>query len=143
LILKIYNFEQATDADKGDNEKIRYRFDKLETKFIIDELTGELYPVDGEFNYKAHIMQVLALDDEGNNGALQDMITITVRILLLYTVYNQINDFCFCLIYIYIEVGISVIKFMLFILPGTNCEGRPSCRSSYPRSARRRCRKHY
>jgi hypothetical protein len=54
----------------------------LETQFTIDELTGEVYPVDGKFTYGISQLSVVAADSEGNAGALTATTIITVSLYL-------------------------------------------------------------
>ena len=50
------------------------------TEFTIDQLTGEVYPVDGKFNYGMSLLSVVVEDNEGNEGALIAKTVVTVSL---------------------------------------------------------------
>jgi hypothetical protein len=52
----------------------------LETQFTIDQVTGEVYPVDGKFNYGISQLSVVVKDNEGNEGALTATTVVTVSL---------------------------------------------------------------
>ncbi|CAB3384709.1 Hypothetical predicted protein [Cloeon dipterum] len=72
---------QATDSDKGDDKKLRYRQEFISDEFDLDEITGELYPVDGRFSYDNIRLTILALDSEGENGAKQGRLTLDIKMV--------------------------------------------------------------
>jgi hypothetical protein len=61
---------------------LRYRFERLVTQFTIDQLTGEVYPVDGMFNYGMSLLSVVVEDNEGNEGALNAKTVVTVSLFI-------------------------------------------------------------
>ncbi|XP_059482137.1 uncharacterized protein LOC132200576 [Neocloeon triangulifer] len=72
---------KATDADKGDEDNIRYSLEFVTEQFTIDEVTGEVFPIDGKFDYQNVEINLLARDNLGEAPYFQGRLKLRIQMV--------------------------------------------------------------